>query len=88
MAKKTPLQLALERGLADGADLFEALNDLGQYQIESLEDAEALVDALESYVRADRAARNVFGLSSAGFVVPVGDRNQSVSISDPAAFLF
>lgn len=50
MAKKTPLQLALEQGLADGGNLFEALNDLDRYQIESLEDAEALVDALQNYV--------------------------------------
>lgn len=51
MAKKTPLQLALEQGLAEGGNLFEALNDLDLYQIESLEDAEALVEALEQFVQ-------------------------------------
>lgn len=50
MAKKTPLQLALERGLADGGNLFEALSDLNHYEIDSLEDAEALVEALERYI--------------------------------------
>jgi hypothetical protein len=49
MAKKTQLQKALEQGLAAGGDLFEALNDLNHYEIDSLEDAEALVAALESY---------------------------------------
>ncbi len=60
MAKKTPLQIALERGLADGGDLFEALNDLDQYQIDSLEDAEALVDALELYVQKPIEAPGMF----------------------------
>ena len=49
MAKKTPLQLALEQGLADGGNLFEALNDLDHYEIETIEDAEALVDAMQQY---------------------------------------
>ena len=49
MAKKTPLQIALERGLADGGDLFESLNELDHYEIESLDDAEAFVDALEKF---------------------------------------
>lgn len=51
MAKKSRLQLALERGLAEGGDLFEALNDLEHYEIDSLDDAESLVDALEVYVQ-------------------------------------
>ncbi len=51
MAKKTPLQLALERGLTEGGNLFEALDELNHYQIDSIEDAEALLDALEAYVR-------------------------------------
>lgn len=50
MTKKTPLQVALEQGLADGGSLFEALNDLDHYEIETVEDAEALVDALQIFV--------------------------------------
>src|SRR6185312_3453917 len=60
MAKKTPLQIALERGLADGGNLFEALNELEQYEIESVEDAEALVDALELYVQRPVEAPGMF----------------------------
>ncbi|WP_010588472.1 HEAT repeat domain-containing protein [Schlesneria paludicola] len=51
MVKKTPLQVALEQGLAEGGNLFESLNELEHYEIESVEDAEALVDAMESYVQ-------------------------------------
>jgi hypothetical protein len=50
MTKKTPLQAALERGLADGGNLFEALNDLDHYEIQTVEDAEALVEALELFI--------------------------------------
>lgn len=60
MAKKTPLQSALERGLADGGNLFEELNELNHYDIDSLEDAEALVDALELYVQRPIEAPGMF----------------------------
>lgn len=50
MDKKSRLQLALEIGLAKGGNLFEALNDLDHYEIESLDDAEVLVQALEVYL--------------------------------------
>ena len=52
MATKTPLQLALENGLAEGGNLGKALDDLGRYEIESLDDAESLIDATGQY--ADR----------------------------------
>ena len=60
MATKTPLQLALERGLADDGNLFEVLNDLSHYEIDSLEDAESLVDALELYVQRPIEPAGVF----------------------------
>ncbi|WP_397571773.1 HEAT repeat domain-containing protein [Schlesneria sp. T3-172] len=60
MTKKTPLQTALEQGLADDANLFESLNELGQYRIESTDDAEALVDALEIYIERPIEAPGVF----------------------------
>lgn len=60
MSKKTPLQVALERGLADGGNLFEELNDLDHYQIESVEDAEALIDALELYIQRPIEAPGIF----------------------------
>ena len=60
MAKLTPLQAALERGLADGGDLFEALNELRNYEIETLEDAESLVDALEQYLDRPMEAPGIF----------------------------
>ena len=60
MAMKTPLQMALERGLADGGNLFEELNELNHYEIDSLEDAEALVDALENYIDRPIEAAGMF----------------------------
>ena len=60
MAKMTPLQAALERGLADGGNLFEALNDLDHYQIESLDDAESLVEGLETYLKRPMEASGIF----------------------------
>ncbi len=60
MAKLTPLQAALERGLADGGDLFEALNELRNYEIETLDDAESLVDALEQYLDRPMEAPGLF----------------------------
>ena len=60
MAKMTPLQKALFQGLADGGNLFESLNELDQYEIESLEDAEALADALEEYLDRPIEAAGIF----------------------------
>ena len=60
MTKMTPLQVALEQGLADGGNLFESLNELDQYEIESLDDAEALVDALETYIDRPIEAAGIF----------------------------
>ena len=60
MGKMTPLQVALERGLADGGNLFESLNDLQDYEIDSLDDAEALVDALETYMKRPIEAAGIF----------------------------
>ena len=51
MSNQTSLQTALQRGLADGGNLFEELNQLEHYEIESIDDAEALVEALEKYVK-------------------------------------
>ena len=51
MAKKTRLQIALDRGLSEGGNLFEALNDLENYEIDSIEDADALVEALSVYAK-------------------------------------
>ena len=60
MTKPTPLQSALEHGLAADGNLFESLNELGQYEIETLVDAEALVDALELYIERPIEAPGVF----------------------------
>ena len=60
MSKKTPLQAALERGLADGGNLFEELNELNHYEIDLLDDAESLVDALEDYVERPIEAAGMF----------------------------
>jgi hypothetical protein len=60
MAKMTPLQVALEHGLADGGNLFETLNELDHYEIESLVDAEALVEALEEYRKRPIEAAGIF----------------------------
>lgn len=51
MAKKTRLQIALDRGLSEGGNLFEALNDLDHYEIDSIEDADALIEALGVYAK-------------------------------------
>jgi hypothetical protein len=51
MSKHNRLQAALERGLAPGGDLYEELNDLGEFEITSLADAEALVHGLAEFVK-------------------------------------
>ena len=56
----TPLQIALEQGLSDGGNLFETLNELQQYEIESLDDAESLVEALEKFLQRPIEAEGVF----------------------------
>ena len=60
IVKMTPLQIALEQGLSDGGNLFETLNELQQYEIESLDDAESLVEALEKFLQRPIEAEGVF----------------------------
>jgi hypothetical protein len=47
--EKSSLILAFERGLAPGGDLAAELEGLGHYEVESMADAEALVQALETF---------------------------------------
>ena len=51
MSKLSLLQSALNRGLADGGDLYEELNQLGEYEIDSVSDAEALTNGVAEFVR-------------------------------------
>lgn len=51
MSKQSLLQSALTRGLAPEGDLCDELSELGEYEIASLADAEALTHALSEYVR-------------------------------------
>lgn len=60
MAKLTPLQVALNDGLADGGNLFETLNELDHYEIDSIEDAQALVEALQTYNERPVEAAGIF----------------------------
>src|SRR5438552_3867347 len=46
----TPLQAALQSGLAEDVDLAEALIQLSDYQVTSVADGEAICDALEKIV--------------------------------------
>ncbi len=51
MAKTNLLQAALTRGLAPGGDLYEELCDLGEYEIDSMADAEALTRGMAEFVQ-------------------------------------
>lgn len=46
---KSPLQLAIQRGLQPTGDLFEELDQLSDYPIRSRADARAVCQALESF---------------------------------------
>ncbi|MBS0204594.1 MAG: hypothetical protein JSS49_16950 [Planctomycetes bacterium] len=50
MSKPSLLQAALTRGLAPEGDLYDELNDLGDYEISTLADAEALSGAMVEFV--------------------------------------
>jgi hypothetical protein len=54
-SRRTPLQLALERGTQPGADLAEQLRKLGDYSIKSEADAEAVCRVLERLLPAGSA---------------------------------
>ena len=51
MTKPNRLQAALERGLSPEGDLYEELDELGEYEIASVADAEALVLGLAEFVK-------------------------------------
>ena len=51
MKKPNRLQAALERGLALDGDLYEELNELGDYEISSLADAEILTIGLAEFAK-------------------------------------
>jgi hypothetical protein len=51
MTKRNLLQAAMARGLAPGGDLYEELCDLGDYEIDSMADAEALTRGMAEYVK-------------------------------------
>ena len=51
MSKSSLLQTALSRGLAPEGDLYGELNELGEYEIESLADAEALTHGIAEFVK-------------------------------------
>lgn len=53
-AGRTPLQLALERGLAPDGDLGSEIYKLGEFQISSGDDAEAICTALDQLKRQPR----------------------------------
>src|SRR5262245_54948991 len=50
-SRRTPLQLALERGMQPGADLADELRGLGDYSIRSQADAEAVCQVLTRLVQ-------------------------------------
>lgn len=50
MSNPSLLQAALTRGLAPEGDLYDELNDLGEYEIATLADAEALSRAMGEFV--------------------------------------
>jgi hypothetical protein len=52
-SRRTPLQLALERGTQPGGDLAEELRRLGEYAIKSHADAEAICSVLSRLVPPD-----------------------------------
>lgn len=62
MSKTSLLQAALTRGLAPDGDLYEELSELGDYEISSLADAEALTRALAEFV--ERAVENDEAMSA------------------------
>src|SRR5262249_49116340 len=51
--RRTPLQLALERGLQPGGNVSEELGRLGEYTVRSRADAEAICAALDTLHDAD-----------------------------------
>ena len=51
--KRTPLQLAIERGLKPGADLEGEIRSLGDYTVNGRGDAEAICAALERIAGTD-----------------------------------
>ncbi|HEY4261343.1 MAG TPA: hypothetical protein VGM98_14345 [Schlesneria sp.] len=51
MSKLSLLQTALTRGLAPEGDLCEELSELGEYEIASMADAEALTHAMAEFVK-------------------------------------
>lgn len=53
MSKPSLLQAALTRGLAPDGDLCEELSELGEYEIATLADAEALTQAMAEFVKRD-----------------------------------
>ncbi|MCS7046606.1 MAG: hypothetical protein NZO58_09645, partial [Gemmataceae bacterium] len=59
-SKRTPLQLALERGLTDGADLGGEIKRLGDFTIASRADAEAVCEALEKVKDRPKPATALF----------------------------
>ncbi len=62
MSKSSLLQTALTRGLAPDGDLYEELSELGDYEINSLADAEALTRGLAEFV--ERAVENDDAMSA------------------------
>src|SRR5689334_341521 len=66
--RKTPLQLALERGTQPGVDLSSELNKLGDYSIKSQADAAAICDVLarvapiDSEIGGKRSLHSLIGL--------------------------
>lgn len=67
-SRKTPLQLALERGTQPGADLSDEMRNLRNYSIKSQADAEAICNILkrlaskDSFVSDKSALRAIVGL--------------------------
>jgi hypothetical protein len=51
MSNSSLLQAAFRRGLAPEGDLYEELNDLGDYEISSMADAEALTLGMAEFVK-------------------------------------
>jgi hypothetical protein len=62
--KRSPLQLALERGLKPGGDVGAELRQLGDYPVKSQSDAEAICLALEHVARGAPAASALHALTS------------------------
>ena len=51
MTKQSLLQAALTRGMAPEGDLYEELSELGEYEIDSRSEAEALAKAMTEFVQ-------------------------------------